>query len=160
MFIILTGVSGSGKTTVGKALAMDLGWQFYEGDDFHSAANIEKMRRGEPLTEDDRKPWLDELRSVIQTALEDNQNGILACSALRRSYRARLRVNDRVIFIHLAAPPDVIQHRLERRSGHFMNPLLLQSQLAALEPPQSGITLDASETPAVLVRRIRELLHL
>ena len=160
MFIVLTGVSGSGKTTVGKALARDLGWRFYEGDEFHSTANIEKMRRGEPLTDDDRTPWLEKLRSVIQSALENGQNGILACSALRRSYRARLRVSDRVIFIHLAAPPDVIQHRLKRRSGHFMNPLLLQSQLAALEPPRSGITLDASQPPAFLVQRIRELLHL
>lgn len=160
MFIVLTGVSGAGKTTVGKALAQDLGWRFYEGDDFQPAANIEKMRRGQPLTDDDRQPWLAELRRIIQTALDNDQDGIMACSALKRSYRARLRVSDRVVFVHLAAPSDVIQRRLEQRTGHFMNPLLLESQLATLEPPRNAITLDASQAPAQLVQRIREMLHI
>src|ERR1041385_9374417 len=95
MFIILTGVAGAGKTTIGTLLARELGWRFYEGDDFHPAANIEKMRRGEALTDRDRAPWLDRLRALIEQALEREENGILACSALKRSYRARLRVDER-----------------------------------------------------------------
>jgi len=138
MFIILMGVAGTGKTTVGRLLAKELGWRFYEGDDFHPPANVEKMRRGEPLTDRDRRPWLDALRAVIQGALEKNDNGIMACSALKRSYRARLRVSEQVVFAYLAAAPDVIRRRLEKRTGHFMNPSLLESQFAALETPQKG----------------------
>lgn len=158
MFIILTGVSGSGKTTVGKALAKELGWRFYEGDDFHSTANIDKMRRGEPLTDDDRQPWLDALRAAIQTVLENGDSGVLACSALKQSYRARLRVNEQVIFVYLAATPGVIQRRLRDRKGHFMNSALLESQFAALETPQTALKLDASLAPEVLVREIRRAL--
>src|SRR5689334_9272653 len=99
MFIILTGVAGAGKTTIGKLLARELGWQFYEGDDFHPPQNIEKMRRGEALSDRDRLPWLDRLRDLIEQALERPEHGILACSALKRSYRMRLRVDDRVVFV-------------------------------------------------------------
>lgn len=98
MFIILMGVAGTGKTTVGRLLAKELGSRFYEGDDFHPPANVEKMRCGEPLTDRDRRPWLDALRAVIQGALEKNDNGIMACSALKRSYRARLQVGEQVVF--------------------------------------------------------------
>jgi gluconokinase len=160
MFIILTGVAGAGKTTIGKLLAETLGWRFYEGDDFHPAANVEKMRRGVALTDADRKPWLDALRAVIQADLQANESGILACSALKRSYREHLRVNKDVIFVHLAAPPDVIRRRLEQRKGHFMNPSLMVSQLATLETPQNALQLDASCPPSVLVQRIREALHI
>ncbi|MGH7872206.1 MAG: gluconokinase [Candidatus Binatia bacterium] len=160
MFIIFTGVAGAGKTTVGKLLAKELSWRFYEGDDFHPAANVEKLRRGEPLTDDDRRPWLDTLRDVIQAALERGENGVLACSALKRSYRARLRVSERVIFVHLAAGPDVIQRRLERREGHFMNPSLIESQFATLETPQAALSLDASLPPDVLVQQVRQALSI
>jgi gluconokinase len=160
MFIIVTGVAGAGKTTVGKLMAKDLGWRFYEGDDFHPAANVEKMRRGEPLTDEDRRPWLDALRAVIQAALKNGENGILTCSALKRCYRARLRVSEQVIFAHLAATPDVIQRRLEHRQGHFMNPSLIESQFATLETPQSALSLDASLPPAVLVQQVRQALHI
>ena len=160
MFIVITGVAGSGKTTVGKLLAKNLGWQFYEGDDFHPAANVEKMRRGEALTDADRQPWLDALRAVIQSSLENGENGILACSALKRSYRAHLRVNEHVVFVHLTATPELIERRLKQRKNHFMNPSLLESQFAALESPQTAITLDASSPPAVLVQRIRDALHI
>ena len=160
MFIVLTGVAGSGKTTVGKLLAENLGWRFYEGDDFHPAANVEKMRRGVALTDVDRMPWLDALRAVIQAALQVDGNGILACSALKRSYREHLRVNEDVIFVHLAATPDVIQRRLEQRKGHFMNPSLMDSQFAALETPQDAFILDASLPAAVLVRKVRQALHI
>ena len=160
MFIIFTGVAGAGKTTVGKLLAKELGWRFYEGDDFHPPANVEKMRRGEPLTDEDRRPWLDALRTVIQGALENDENGILACSALKRCYRARLRVSEQVIFVHLAASPDVIQRRLEHRQGHFMNPSLIESQFSTLETPQTGLSLDASLPPAVLVQQVRQALRI
>ena len=160
MFIIITGVAGSGKTTVGKLLAENLGWQFYEGDDFHPAANVEKMRRGEPLTDADRQPWLDALRAVIQKILESDENGILACSALKQSYRAHLHVNDDVVFVHLAATPELIKRRLEQRRGHFMNPSLLQSQFTTLETSQTALTLDASLPPAALVQQVRDKLHI
>ena len=160
MFIIITGVAGAGKSTVGKLLADNLGWQFYEGDDFHPAANVEKMRRGEALTDADREPWLDALRALIQSALEKSENGILACSALKQSYRARLRVNEHVVFVHLTATPALIERRLNRRKDHFMNPSLLGSQFAALEPSQTAITLDASSPPTVLVQRIRDALDI
>jgi gluconokinase len=160
MFIIFTGVAGAGKTTVGKLLAKELGWQFYEGDDFHPAANVEKMRRGEALTDDDRLPWLDALRTVIKTAVEKAENGVMACSALKRGYRERLRVNEAVAFVHLAANPDMIGRRLRRRKGHFMNPSLMQSQFATLETPQTALTLDASLKPPVLVQQVRDALHI
>jgi gluconokinase len=158
IFVIFTGVTGAGKTTVGKLMARDLGWRFYEGDNFHPAANVEKMRRGEPLTDRDRRPWLDAMRAVIQAALEDGENGILACSALKRSYRARLRVSEHVIFVHLAVTPAVIHRRLEHRKGHFMNSSLVESQFATLETPQTAFSLDASLPPAVLVRQVRRAL--
>jgi gluconokinase len=158
MFIILTGVAGAGKTTIGTLLARELGWRFYEGDDFHPAANIEKMRRGEALTDSDRAPWLDRLRALIEQALERDENGILACSALKRSYRARLRVDERVIFVHLALSRTLIERRLKQRQDHFMNPVLAESQFEALEAPQTGLTLDASLPPAVLVEQVRKAL--
>ena len=160
MFIIITGVAGAGKTTVGKLLAKNLGWEFHEGDDFHPAANVEKMRRGEALTDADRQPWLDALRAVIQSSLEKGENGILACSALKQSYRARLRVNEHVLFVHLAATPELIERRLQQRKGHFMNPSLLESQFATLEIPQTALCLDGSLAPAVLVQQIRDALHI
>lgn len=156
MFIIVAGVSGVGKTTVGRLLAEDLGWTFYEGDDFHPAANIEKMRRGEALTDADRQPWLETLRALIETALQRQEDGVLACSALKRSYRQRLRVSDQVLFVHLAAAPALIRRRLEQRSGHFMNASLAQSQLATLETPQRALLLDASLPPAALVQQVRQ----
>jgi gluconokinase len=160
MFVVITGVTGSGKTTVGRLLAHDLGWPFHEGDDFHPAANVEKMRRGEALTDTDRQPWLDALRAMIQSAVENGEKGVLACSALKRRYRAHLRVNERVVFVHLAATPQLIEHRLQQRTGHFMNPSLLKSQFATLETAQTELSLDASLPPAVLVQQVRDSLHL
>lgn len=160
MFIVITGVAGSGKTTVGKLLAKDLGWQFYEGDDFHPAVNVEKMRRGEALTDADRQPWLDALRGIMRSALANGGKGILACSALKRRYREHLRVNEQVVFVHLSATPELIKRRLEQRKGHFMNPSLLHSQFATLETGPTELSLDASLPPAVLVRQLRAALHI
>ena len=160
MFVVITGVSGSGKTTVGKLLARDLRWPFHEGDDFHPAANVEKMRRGEALTETDRQPWLDALRAMIQSAVENGEKGVLACSALKRRYREQLRMNNQVVFVHLAATPELIAHRLQQRKGHFMNPSLLKSQFATLETAQTELSLDASLPPATLVKQLRDLLHI
>jgi gluconokinase len=160
LFIILTGVAGAGKTTIGKLLAGELGWPFYEGDDFHSEENIEKMRRGEALSDRDRAPWLDRLRALIEQALERQDHGILACSALKRSYRARLRVSEDVVFVHLAVGPGEIERRLKQRKDHFMNPALIESQFATLETPQNALTLDASLPPSVLVEQVRKALNL
>ena len=160
MFVVITGVAGSGKTTIGKLLAHDLGWPFHEGDDFHPAVNVEKMRRGEALTDTDRQPWLDALRAVIQSAVENGEHGVLACSALKRSYREHLCVNDQVVFAHLAATPELIEHRLQQRKGHFMNPSLLESQFATLETAETEVSLDASLPPAVLVQQLRDALHI
>jgi len=160
MFIIFTGVAGAGKTTVGELMAKELGWRFYEGDNFHPAANVEKMRRGEALTDEDRRPWLEALRAIIQAALENDENGILACSALKQSYRTSLRVSEHVVFIHLATRPDVIRRRLQDRKGHFMNPSLVESQFAALETPQDALILNASLPGAVLVQQVRQALNI
>ena len=160
MFVVITGVAGSGKTTVGKLLAQDLGWPFHEGDDFHPAANIEKMHRGEALTDTDRQPWLDALRAMIHSAVENGEKGVLACSALKRRYREHLRVNDQVVFVHLAATPELIAQRLQQRKGHFMNPSLLTSQFATLETTQTELRLDASLPPTALVKQLRDWLHI
>src|SRR5258708_3257272 len=134
--MIVFGVSGAGKTTIGKLLAEQLGWQFYEGDDFHPRANIEKMRSGRPLTDKDRWPWLERLREQITRSLAAKENAVLACSALKRAYRERLRVSDDVTFVFLRADYALIERQLRRRRGHFMNPVLLLSQFADLEEPQ------------------------
>ena len=155
MFIILTGVSGSGKTTVGKLLARALGWPFYEGDDYHPLANIEKMTKGVALTDEDRREWLAALRDVISAAVSRGENGILACSALKRSYRDLLHVNNDVVFVHLTASPALIRDRLQKRTGHFMNPSLIDSQFATLEEPQTAMTIDASLPSEEIVRQVR-----
>src|SRR6516164_1298681 len=142
--IIVFGVSRAGKTTVGKLLAQELGWQFLEADDFHSAANIVKMRSGRPLTDEDRWPWLDRLRKQIAQSLSSRENAVLACSALKRSYRDRLRVNDEVKFVFLSGDYALVQKQLRSRHGHFMRPDLLQSQFEDLEEPSRTRTCKQS----------------
>ena len=121
MIVIIFGVSGAAKTTVGKLLARELGWRFIEGDDFHPAANIEKMRNGHPLTDEDRWPWLDCLRKQIEQSLSAGENAVLACSALKRAYRERLRVSDEVKFVFLRGDDALVEKQLRSRHGHFMN---------------------------------------
>ena len=163
MIVIVFGVSGAGKTTIGKLLADDLGWQFYEADDFHLRANIEKMRSGCPLTDEDRWPWLEHLREQFMRSLAAQENALFACSALKRVYRERLRVSDDVRFVFLRGDYARIEEQLRRRSGHFMNPALLKSQFADLEEPGRGedvLTIDLGPTPDELVKEIKTKLHL
>ncbi len=154
MTIVVMGVAGSGKTTVGRRLADALGWPFYDGDDFHPLANVEKMARGDALTDADRAPWLDALASLIAGA--DGTSAVLACSALKGAYRKRLATGtDAVFFVYLRASVEVIRERLAARRGHFFDPDLLESQFAALEEPAEALTLDATRPPEALVAAIR-----
>src|SRR3954447_10852460 len=150
MIVIICGVSGAGKTTVGKLLANELGWHFYEADDFHSRANIEKMHRGVPLTDQDRRSWLDRLREQIKRSLAAGENAVLACSALKQAYRDDLRVSNEVKFVLLRGDFAVVEKQLRSRPGHFMNPDLLQSQFDDLEEARSDehiLTVELGGTP-------------
>jgi gluconokinase len=155
MIIVLMGVTGSGKSTVGNLLAQQLGWRFFEGDDFHSPDNIQKLRRGEPLSDEDRKPWLEAIREAIRTAIDRGENAVIACSALKKSYRKVLQIDGQVSFVYLKASIALIQERLKNRVGHFMNPSLIQSQFATLEEPGEGLQIDAGLSPAEIVQVIR-----
>lgn len=133
---VIMGVSGCGKSTVGRLLAERLGVQFHDADDFHPAANREKMAAGQPLTDDDRWPWLDLLAAEAKVWVEDGDGAVLACSALRRVYRQRLKTRtDRVRFVFLSGGKDVIRQRMQQRQGHYMPPALLDSQFETLEEP-------------------------
>ena len=161
MVIILMGVTGSGKTTVGLRLAKELGWRFHEADDFHPPANKAKMHAGIPLTDDDRWPWLRALRGVIEQALADGAGAVVTCSALKQAYRDVLSGGLRdVHYVHLTGDPAILAARLAGRRGHFMNPALLESQIATLEPPRDAVNIDLSLTPDAQVAAIREALSL
>jgi gluconokinase len=156
MILILMGVSGSGKTTVGKQLAKNLGWNFYEGDDFHPASNIEKMRHGIPLTDEDRTPWLDALQTLIRRLAQEGESAVISCSALKKSYRDRLQVEPGVPrFVFLQASYELIKERVKGRVHPFMKPDLLKSQFEILEEPKDALIVDASQTPAEIIRRIK-----
>jgi len=161
--VIILGVSGAGKTTLGKLLARELGWAFYEADDFHSPANVEKMHAGIRLTDEDRSPWLESLRELVQRCLAAGENAILACSALKKAYRQHLRVNSEVKLVYLRGDFTLIADQLRHRRGHFMNPALLRSQFADLEEPQPAegvLTIELGPTPQELVEEIKTKLHL
>lgn len=153
--ILVMGVSGSGKTTVGRELARTLGWRLVDADDFHPAANVAKMRSGSPLTDDDRGPWLTALRTEIDRGLATDESLVVACSALKGRYRTQL-IGDpsRVTIVHLTGEPSLLQARLAARSGHFMNPGLLDSQLADLEAPEGALIGDIALSPRDLVSAI------
>ena len=145
--LLLIGVSGVGKTSVGKAVAERLGWAFFDADDLHPPANVAKMERGEGLTDADREPWLQAVRERIEQHLSAGAPLVLACSALRASYRARLRASDpRVRAVWLDASREAIAGRLSSREGHFAGPDLLASQLDTLEPPSPS---EAARVSAV-----------
>lgn len=152
--VVVMGLAGAGKSTVGAALAHALGWPFIDADDLHPAVNVEKMRRGIALTDADRAPWLDRLRARIDTLIAAEQPAVVACSALRRAYRAYLR-GDAVRFVYLKADRELLRARLEARQHHFMNPVLLDSQAALLEEPVNAIGVDAALPVDEIVRRIR-----
>ena len=163
MIVIVFGVSGAGKTTVGKLLAREIGWRFIEADDFHPVTNIEKMRSGRPLTDEDRLPWLQRLRQQIEQSLTAGQSAVLACSALKRAYRDRLRVSDEVKFVFLRGDYALIEKQLRNRRRHFMNSHLLQSQFDDLEEPQQGenvLTIELGRTPEQIVETIKTKLNL
>ncbi len=158
MIIVLMGVTGSGKTTVGQNLAASLGWKYFDADEFHSAANIEKMKSGVPLNDSDRKPWLESLQRVIRDSLKKAEPAVLACSALKQSYRDMLLIDERVRFVYLKGDYDLIKERLRARSDHYMNPSLLDSQFETLEEPNDALQIDIGSSPDAIVEIIRQQL--
>jgi gluconokinase len=160
MVIVLMGVTGSGKTTIGRLLSKELDWKYYDADDFHSQANVEKMKRGIPLNDDDRKPWLEALGHLVRNCLERGENAVLACSALKESYREFLLVGQRVKLIYLKGDYALIQKRLNARHGHYMNPALLDSQFETLEEPEADLQVDVSLSPDEIVKTIRSALSI
>ncbi len=155
MFVIVMGVAGSGKSTVGAALAARLGWEFRDADGFHPPANIAKMKAGTPLTDEDRWPWLNAIRSHMDAENAAGRSGVIACSALRESYRDVLgRGLPWVLFSHLAGSKELIASRMQARAGHFMPVALLDSQFATLETPVDAIRLDIAKPPEALVEEV------
>lgn len=159
MVVIVMGVTGAGKTTVGRALSSALEWEFHDGDDLHSEANKRKMHRGVALTDADRAPWLRAIRELITDMVSNGRNGVVACSALKQSYRDEIVVDPTLVkVVYLKASPEQIAERLRNRVGHFMNPDLLQSQFDTLEEPRDAIVVDASMAPEAIVEEIKRRL--
>ena len=155
MIIVIMGVSGSGKTTVGLELAAALRWGFSDADEFHSPANVEKMRSGIPLTDQDREPWLRSIRDAIERWKRYEPGHVLACSALKKHYREILGRNDPdVRFVYLHGGFELISERLKSRKSHFFNPALLRSQFEALEDPEDALVVDVSKEPQEIVSQI------
>jgi gluconokinase len=157
MILVIMGVTGSGKTTIGTLLASRMGWQFAEGDAYHSKENVAKMHAGIPLTDEDREPWLRALHEVLLGWYKAGKSGVLACSALRQKYRDVLAEGiprSEISFVLLEAPKSVLMERLSHRPGHFMNPALLDSQLATLEMPSDALRVSVVQPPAQAVEQI------
>jgi gluconokinase len=156
-FFIIMGVSGSGKTEVGRSLAQHLGWDFYDADDFHPQANVDKMAAGIPLDDSDRSPWLASLHELISTSLQKDQPGVLACSALKERYRQQLLANnDDVQLVYLKGSYDLIWSRMSARKDHYMKPHMLRSQFETLEEPVHALIVDISKPIEEIVREIWE----
>ncbi len=161
MVLILMGPMGCGKTTIGKMLAKKLGWPFYDGDAFHPKENVEKMRAGIALTDEDRRLWLEKLRDNIERWLKERQDTVLACSALKQSYRDILGVDQKnVRTIYLKGSYQLLRKRIEDRQHPYMNKDLLRSQLDTLEEPEEGLRADISATPEMIVSTIIQNLKL
>lgn len=160
MIVIVMGVVGAGKTTIAKLLARELGWEFADADDFHPVSNVEKIRRGIPLTDEDRAPWLQILHDAISRRIASGTDLVLACSALKRAYRRILHPGPDVDFVYLKGPAALIAERLHARHGHFANEQILASQLQDLEEPADATTIDIAATPEEIVRQIKKALRL
>ncbi len=154
MVLIIMGVAGSGKTSVGKMLSEKLGWKYYEGDNYHPKENVEKMSHGIPLNDEDRIPWLLKLRTIIEDALSNGESIILSSSALKEAYRKILKVNDQVKFIYLKGSYELIEARMKMRKDHFMKPGMLKSQFEALEEPADAIAIDIDQPLEKIVENI------
>jgi gluconokinase len=160
MIVIVMGVVGAGKTTIGRLLAEQLGWEFADADDFHPATNVEKIRHGIALSDEDRAPWLKSLHIAIARWIVAKHDVVLACSALKRSYRRELEVGPEVRFVYLKGSASQIAERLRSRHGHFAGEQILASQFADLEEPEDAVTVEISSTPQQIVADIRERLGL
>jgi gluconokinase len=160
MVLIVMGVVGAGKTTVGRLLAQQLHYQFADADDFHPQANIEKISHGIALSDADREPWLERLRERILKWKADGSNAVLACSALKSSYREKLKTGPDVRFVFLKGSAELIAQRLGSRHGHFADTSILASQIADLEEPADAITVDIAQSPQEIVAEIRQELDL
>lgn len=154
------GVSGAGKTTVGRLLASNLGWRYFDADDFHSTESVEKMRAGVALDDRDRQPWLESLRSLLREHLTNGESAILACSALKESYREKLKIDERVKLVYLRGDFKLVEQRLSTRPEHYMSASLLQSQFATLEEPTDALEIDVRLPPQEIVNAIRRHFHL
>ena len=159
MVILLMGVTGSGKTTIGAALAESLTWQFVDADEFHSPANVAKMRAGIPLEDADRVPWLASLHTAIVGWLQTGASVVLACSALKQAYREQLLVSPDVRLVYLRGSCEVISRRLSERHGHYMNADLLASQFATLEEPQDAIVVNVDAPVPQIIAEVRNALR-
>lgn len=156
MILVLMGVTGSGKTTIGRKLAKTLGGVFYDADDFHPLANKEKMSRGIPLTDEDRTPWLEVLQAQMGKWSAENSNTVLACSALRQKYRDLLSAELEVEWIYLKGDREILRQRIEKRKDHFAGSKLLDSQFEALEEPNNALVVDVRKDPDTIVHQIFE----
>lgn len=160
MIVIVMGVVGSGKTTVGRLLADQLGWEFADADDFHPFANVEKIRQGIGLNDHDRQPWLQALQQAIARWTGEHKNVVLACSALKRAYRRELEVGPEVRFVYLKGSAELIAERLRLRKGHYADDQILASQFADLEEPEGAVAVDIAATPPQIVAEIQKKLRL
>ncbi len=160
--VIVMGVSGAGKSTIGARLADELGWPFEEGDDYHSDRARRHLARGQPLTDADRAPWLARLGRSIASHVHAGRSMVLACSALKEAYRSELRADTaggNIVFVYLKVPEAVAAERLKARAGHFASETLAPSQFADLEEPGDAITIDATRSPAQVVTEVVEALR-
>jgi gluconokinase len=162
LVVLVMGVSGSGKTTIGRLLAEELGWSFSDADEFHSSTNRNKLTSGVPLSDEDRRPWVEQLRSAISAWIEENRSTVLACSALKAGFRRDLvhGLEDRVRFVYLKGSLDIIERRLAGRNDHFMHRDLLASQFEVLEEPSEALVVDIDDSPDRIVAHIRSSLGL
>lgn len=159
MVVVLMGVAGSGKTTIGRQLAAELGWKFADADDFHPPANVAKMSAGIPLDDTDRAPWLAAIRLYIDQRVQQGESAVVTCSALRERHRAVLLGDPaNVRLVYLRGSRELLWARISARKGHFMKASMLDSQLATLEEPANALVVDIGPTPAEIVAQVRQAL--